>query len=118
LGERLLSQDEARYPLGPTLRPTLGGKGYRPTVGTWDNKDQVYCFAALSVVTGRLTTHLLEQPTRSKAKTGQSTQQRWPVAYAAHLRETAHASPARKYPEAVITIDKAPRPRGALVEQV
>jgi hypothetical protein len=38
----LLSQDEARFPLVPTLRATLGVKGHRPTVGTWDNKDQVY----------------------------------------------------------------------------
>jgi hypothetical protein len=34
----LLSQDEARFPLVPTLRATLGVKGYRPRVGTWDNK--------------------------------------------------------------------------------
>jgi hypothetical protein len=39
----LLSQDEARFPLVPTLRTTLGRKGYRPLVGTWDNKDLVYC---------------------------------------------------------------------------
>ena len=62
----LRSQDEARFPLVPTLRATLGVKGHRPTVGTWDNKDQVYCCAALNVVTGQLTTHLLEQPARSK----------------------------------------------------
>jgi hypothetical protein len=72
----LLSQDEARFPLVPTLRTTLGLKGYRPLVGTWENKDLVYCLAALNVVTGQLTTRLLEQPTRSKAKTGQSKQQR------------------------------------------
>jgi DDE superfamily endonuclease len=36
----LLSQDEARFPLVPTLRATLGVKGHRPTVGTWDNKDR------------------------------------------------------------------------------
>jgi hypothetical protein len=48
----LLSQDEARFPLVPTLRATLGVKGYRPTVGTWDHQDQVYCVAALNGVTG------------------------------------------------------------------
>src|SRR3954454_8352244 len=72
----LLSQDEARFPLVPTLRATLGVKGYRPIVGTWDNKDQVYCLAALNVVTGQLTRRLLEQPAGSKAKTGLSKQQR------------------------------------------
>jgi hypothetical protein len=113
----LLSQDEARFPLVPTLRATLGVKGHRPTVGTWANKDQVYWVAALNVVTGQLTTRLLEQPARSKVKTGQSKQQRLQVAFAAHLRDSARASPARKYPNVVITIDQAPWHRGALMEQ-
>jgi hypothetical protein len=52
----LLSQDEARFPLVPTLRTTLAVKGFRPLVGTWDNKDLVYCFAALNLVSGQLTT--------------------------------------------------------------
>jgi transposase len=114
----LLSQDEARFPLVPTLRATLGVKGYRPTVGTWDNKDQVYSFAALNVVTGQLTTRLLDQPARSKARLGQSKQQRLQVAFAAHLRDIARAYPARQYPEVVITIDNAPWHRGALMAQV
>ena len=114
----LLSQDEARFPLVPTLRATLGVKGHRPTVGTWDNKDQVYCFAALNVVTGQLTTRLLEQPARSKVKTGLSKQQRWHVAFAAHLRDIARAYPARQYPEVIITMDNAPWHRGTLMQQV
>jgi DDE superfamily endonuclease len=114
----LLSQDEARFPLVPTLRATLGVKGHRPTVGTWDNKDQVYCFAALNVVTGRLTTRRLEQPARSKAKTGLSKQQRLQGAFAAHLRDIASAYPASQYPEVVITMDNAPWHRGALMAQV
>jgi DDE superfamily endonuclease len=114
----LLSQDEARFPLVPTLRATLGVKGHRPAVGTWDNKDQVYCVAALNVVTGRLTTRLLEQPARSKAKTGQSKQQRLQVAFAMHLRDIARTYPARAYREVVITIDNAPWHRGALIEHV
>ncbi len=36
-----MSQDEARFPLVPTLRATLGVKGFRALVGTWDNKDLV-----------------------------------------------------------------------------
>jgi hypothetical protein len=87
-------------------------------VGTWDNKDQVYCVAALNVVTGQLTTRLLEQPARSKAKTGQSKQQRLQGAFAAHLRDIARAYPASAYPEVIITIDNAPWHRGALIEQV
>ena len=114
----LLSQDEARFPLVPTLRTTLGVKGHRPTVGTWDNKDQVYSLAALNLVTGQLTTRLLEQPARSQAKTGQSKHKRLQEAFAAHLRDIARTYPACRYPEVVITIDNAPWHRGALMEQV
>ena len=93
-------------------------KGHRPAVGTWDNKAQVYCVAALNVVTGQLTTRLLEQPARSKARTGQSKQQRLQVAFAAHLRDIARVYPASRYREVVITIDNAPWHRGARTEQV
>jgi len=58
----LLSQEEARFPLVPTLHPTLGVQGYRPMVRTWDNQEQVYCWAALNLMTGQLTPRLLEQP--------------------------------------------------------
>jgi hypothetical protein len=74
--------------------------------------------AALHVVTGPLTTRLLEQPARSQVKTGQSTQQRLPMAFAAHRRDIARVYPARQSPEVVITIDHAPWPRGALMAQV
>jgi DDE superfamily endonuclease len=114
----LLSPDEARFPLVPTLQATLGVKGYRPLVGTWDNKAQVDWFAALHVATGQLTSRLLEQPARSNAKTGQSKQQRLQVAFAAHLRDIARAYPARQYPAVVSTIDNAPWHQGALLEQV
>jgi hypothetical protein len=87
-------------------------------VGTWDNQAQVYCFAALHVGTGQLTTRLREQPARSKAKTGQSQQQRLQVACAAHRRAIARASPASASPAVVIPIDNAPWHRGALMEQV
>jgi DDE superfamily endonuclease len=114
----LLSQDEARFPLVPTLHATLGVKGYRPMVGTWDNKDQVYCFAALNLVTGQLTTRMLEQPARSKTKTGQSKQQRLQGAFAAHLQDIARMYPAQTSPEVVITMDNAPWHCGARVEAV
>jgi len=113
-----LSQDEARFPLVPTLHVTLGVKGQRPLVGTWDNKDLVYCFAALNLVTGQLTTRLLDQPSHSKATTGRSKQQRLQAAFAIHLRDIARAYPARLYPEVVITIDNAPWHRGAGVDEV
>ncbi len=92
-------------------------------VGTWDNKDQVYGFAALNVVSGQLTTRLLEQPARSQparsqTKTGQSKAQRLQVAFAAHLKDIARAYPAHAYPEVVITIDNAAWHGGALIRQV
>jgi hypothetical protein len=99
----------------PAVREVI--KGQRPTVSTWDNKDQVDCCAALHVVTGQLTTRLLEQPACSPAQTGQSQQQRWQGAFAAHLRDSARASPARPYPEVVIPMDHAPWHHGALIAQ-
>ena len=114
----LLSQDEARFPLVPTFHATLGVKGHRPTVGTWDNKARVSCFATLHVVTGQLTTRLLEQPVRSNAKTGHSKQPRLQTAFGAPLRDMARRYPASTFPEVVITIDNAPWHRGAGVEEV
>jgi hypothetical protein len=114
----LLSQDEARFPLVPTLHTTLGVKGYRPMVGTWDNKDQAYCLAALNLRTGQLTTRVLEQPARSKLTTGHSKQQRLQGAFAAHLQDIARMYPATTSPEVIITIDNAPWHRGARVEAI
>ena len=114
----LLSQDEARFPLVPTLHATLGVKGHRPWVGTWDNKDQVYCFAALNLVSGRLTTRLLDSPARVKALTGRSKVGRLQAAFAAHLRDVARAYPAARHPQVVIVIDNAPWHRGAPIHQV
>jgi hypothetical protein len=49
----LLSQDEARFSMIPTLRTTLGLKGHRPIVGNLDCHDLVYVFGALTRGTGR-----------------------------------------------------------------
>jgi len=111
----MLSQDEARFPLVPTLRATLGVKGHRPVVGTWDNKDVVYAFAALNVVTGRLTTRLLDSPAASKRRTGQSKTARLQPAFAAHLRDIARAYPATLGKPVVITIDNAPWHQGTAI---
>ena len=113
-----MRQDDARFPLVPTLHATLGVQGYRPPVGTWDNKAQVYCSAALQLVTGQLTTRLREQPARSKAKTGHRKQQRLQTAFVAHRGAIARAYPARRSPEVVSTIAKAPGHSGAGVAQV
>jgi hypothetical protein len=102
----------------PTLRTTLGVKGHRPLVGTWDNKDVVYCYAALNVSNGKLTTRLVEQPARSHQTTGQSKTRRLQIAFAAHLGDIARAYPAAVSNEVIITIDNAPWHRGAVVDEV
>jgi transposase len=112
-----LSQDEARFPLVPTLRTTLAVKGFRPLVGTWDHKDLVYCFAALNLVSGQLTTRLVDSPARATAKTGKSKTRRLQEAFAKHLRDIARAYPAEQYREVIVVIDKAPWHRGALIRE-
>jgi hypothetical protein len=114
----LLSPDEARLPLVPTRHATLGVKGDRPLGGTWENKAPVSCCAALNLVTGQLTPRLLEQPARSNAKTGPSTQQRLQTTFVAPLQDMARLYPASTFPEVVSTIDQAPWHRGAGVEHV
>jgi hypothetical protein len=100
------------------LGTTLGVQGQRPLVGTGDNKDLVDCFAALNLVTGQLTTRLLDQPSHSKAKTGRSKQPRLQAAFAMPLRDIARASPASTSAEVVSTIENAPWHRGAGVDEV
>jgi transposase len=109
----LLSQDEARFSMIPTLRTTLGLKGHRPIVGNLDCHDLVYVFGALNLVTGRLTTHLVEK-VRAHAQPKQRSLQ---VGFARHMRDIARAYPATQYPRVVLVIDNAPWHRGALVTQ-
>ena len=114
----MLSQDEARFPLVPTLCTTLGVKGYRPVVGTWDNKDVVYSFATMNVVTGQLTTRLVESPATAKRRTGLSKTARLQHAFASHLRDIARAYPAALNKPVVLTIDNAPWHQAAAITEV
>jgi transposase len=113
-----LSQDEARFPLVPTLRTTLGVKGHRPVVGTWDNKDLVYSFAPMNVVTGQLTTRFLESPAKARRHTGPSKTARLQHAFARHLRDIARAYPASWHKPVILTIDNAPWHQATEVAQV
>src|SRR3954467_11246291 len=97
----LLSQDEARFPMVPTLGATLGVKGHRPTVGTRDCKDLLYTFAVVNVVTASLHSNLLESPARAKQMTGQSKVRRMQEAFGAHLRHVARQYPAEKHKRVV-----------------
>jgi transposase len=108
----LLSQDEARFPMVPTLGATLGVKGHRPTVGTRDCKDLLYVFAVVNVITAAVHANLLESPARAKQKTGKSKTRRMQEAFAGHLRHVARIYPAERHKRVVLIIDNAPWHRG------
>ena len=69
------------------------------------------------MISGKLTTRLLEQPARSQKTTGQSKTPRSQGACAAHLRDIARVYPAATWKEGYITIDNAPWHRGAVVDE-
>jgi hypothetical protein len=114
----VLSHEEARFPLVPTLRATLGVKGQRPVVGAWDNKDLVYSFAALKLMTGQLTTRLLDSPATGQRRTRRSKSARLQQAFAAHLRAIARAYPARPGKPVILTIANAPWHQAAAITEV
>jgi transposase len=114
----LLSQDEARFPMVPTLTATSGVKGHRPTVGTRDCKDLLYVFAVINVITAAVHANLVESPARAKQATGQSQTRRMQGAFAAHLRPVARIYPAERYKRVVLIIDNAPWHRGGPINEV
>jgi transposase len=113
----LLSQDEARFPMVPTLGATLGVKGHRPTVGTRDCKDLLYAFAVVDVVTASLHCNTMESPARAKRTTGKSKTRRMQEAFAAHLRHIARLYPADRDKRVVLIIDNAPWHRGEPIDE-
>lgn len=112
-----MSQDEARFPMVPTLCRTLGVKGHRPVVGTWDNKHLVYVFASVNAVTGALHTDTLASRTGLYRHTGESKTRRLQRAFAGHLRRLGRRYPKDQYPRVVILIDNAPWHAGEPVRQ-
>ncbi len=104
----LLSQDEGRFPMVPTLRATLGVKGHRPKVGTRDCKDLLYVFAVINLISGALHSNTLESPKDAKKRTGQSKTRRLQEAFAAHLRHVGRMYPAGQHRRVVLLIDNAP----------
>lgn len=113
----LLSQDEARFPMVPTLGATLGVKGFRPTVGTRDCKDLFYVLAVVNVVTAALHCNTLESPARAKQTTGKSKTRRMQEAFASHLRHVGQMYPQEKHKRVVLIIDNAPWHRGKLIDE-
>jgi transposase len=110
-----LSQDEARFPMVPTLRATLGVKGHRPVVGTRDNKDLLYVFGVVNLTTAVLHSTTLESPARAKKTTGKSKTRRMQEAFAGHVRHVGRLYPQAEHARVVVLIDNAPWHRGALL---
>jgi transposase len=113
----LLSQDEARFPMVPTLGATLGVKGHRPMVGTRDCKDLLYVFAVVNVVTAAVHANLVESPAKAKQATGRSKTRRMQEAFAAHLRHVGRLHPAEGHKRVVLIIDNAPWHRGQPIDE-
>lgn len=101
----------------PTLTATLGVKGHRPVVGTWDCKDLLYVFAVVNLVTAAVHANTLESPKDAKKKTGQGKTRRMQDAFAAHLRHVARTYPADRHTRVVLIIDNAPWHRGKPIDE-
>ena len=112
----LLSQDEARFPMVPTLAATLGVKGHRPMAQTRDCKDLLYVFGVVNLTSAALHTNTLESPKDAKKKTGKSKTKRMQEAFAAHLRHVGKVYPEDEHKEVVLLIDNAPWHRGKEVD--
>jgi transposase len=112
-----LSQDEARFPMVPTLCATLGVKGHRPTVGTRDCKDLLYAFAVVNLATAAVHSNTLESPARAKQKTGLSKTRRIQAAFADHLRHVGRMYPRQRHARVVVLIDNAPWHRGKVIDE-
>jgi len=113
----LLSQDEARFQMVPTLAATLGVKGHRPLVGTRDCKDVLYVFAVLNLISGAVHANTLESLQKDNRKSTQSKTRRMQRAFADHLRHVGRIYPQGQFARVVLTIDNAPWHRGPLIEE-
>jgi hypothetical protein len=100
----------------PTLAATLGVKGHRPRVGTRDNKDLLYVFAVVNLVSAAVHANTLESPKNAKKKTGRSKTRRMQEAFADHLRHVGRVYPQARYPRVVLVIDNAPWHRGQPID--
>jgi transposase len=113
----LLSQDEARLPMVPTLSRTLGVKGHRPEVGTRDNKGLLYVLAVMNLTTAAVHANTLECPGGKKKPGAPSKTRRMQEAFAAHLRHVGRVYPREHHPRVVLVIDNAPWHRGGPVAE-
>jgi len=113
----LLSQDEARFQMVPTLTAALGVKGHRPVVGTRDCKDVLYVFAVLNLLSGAIHANTLESLQKENRKSADGKTRRMQRAFADHLRHVGRMYPQEKNGRVVLTIDNAPWHRGPLIAE-
>ena len=113
----LLSQDEARFPMVPTLTATLVVKGHRPVVGTWDCKHLLYVFAVIDLVSAAVYANLVDSPKDAAKATGKSKTRRLQEAFAAHLRHVGRVYPSGRHRRVALLIDNAPWHAGGPVRQ-
>lgn len=113
----LLSQDEARFPLVPTLAATLGVKGHRPEVGTRDNKSLLYVFAVMCLTSAAIHATTLECPAGKKPAGAPSKNRQLQEAFADHLRHVGQVYSADRHRRVVLVIDNAPWHRGGVVNE-
>ncbi len=83
--------------MAPTATATLGVKGHRPVVGTWDCKDLLYVFAVVNLLSGAIHSNTLESRKDAKKKTGKSKTRRLQEAFAQHLRHVGRIYPQDKH---------------------
>lgn len=112
-----MSQDEARFPMVPTLCATLGVKGHRPTVGTRDGRDLLHVFAVVNLASAAVHANTLESPKGAEKATGLNKTRRMQAAFAAHLRHVGRVYPAEKHKRVVLVIGNAPWHRGKVVDE-
>jgi transposase len=72
----------------------------------------------MNVVTGQLTTRLVESPAKAKRQTGLSKTARLQYAFAAHLHDLVRAYPASLGKPVIVTIDTAPWHQATGIAQV
>jgi hypothetical protein len=103
----LLSQDEARFLMVPTLCRTPGVKGHRPTADTRDCKGLLYAFAAVAAVTAAPHANTLESAAAAPCS-DRPCARRLQGAFAAHLRHVGRQYPAGQHQRGVPLLDNAP----------
>jgi len=101
----------------PSLCTTLGVKGHRVVVGTWDCQDALSVFGVLNVVSGAVHATTCASRQWANRKSGESKNRRMQRAFARHLRHVGRMYPKAEYRRVVLIIDNAPWHRGPSVNE-